>query len=70
MSKMASSVLGDRARAGQQFAALGGVPLRWRDADTGRVTTTRIDASAKVDGAIFDIPAGYAEQRIEVPSLQ
>ena len=70
MSRMASSVLGDGTRTGQQFAALGGVPLRWREADTGRVTTTRIDASAKIDPAIFEIPAGYAERRIEIPDLQ
>jgi hypothetical protein len=69
MSRMASSVLGRGASTGRQFAALGGVPLRWREADTGRVTTTLIDSSAKIDAAIFEIPAGYAEQRIEIPDL-
>jgi hypothetical protein len=69
MSRMASSVLGSGARSGQQFAALGGVPLRWREAETGRVTTTRIDASTKLDSTLFAIPAGYAEQRLEIPGV-
>jgi hypothetical protein len=70
MSRMASSVLGRGARSGQQFAALGGVPLRWREADTGRVTTTRIDASAGLDATVFEIPAGYAERRLEIPGAE
>ena len=68
MSKMASSVLG-RDDTSPEFAALGGVPLRWRDADSGRVTETRVDTKAPVDGSKFEIPAGYSEQKIEIPSL-
>jgi len=69
MSKVASSVLGSGARAGQQFAALGGVPLRWKEAETGRVTETRVDTKAPIDSKAFDIPAGYTETKLPIPTL-
>jgi hypothetical protein len=70
MSKVASSVLGNGARTGQQFAALGGVPLRWREAGTGRVTDTRVDTKVAIDASAFEIPAGYTEEKIAIPSLR
>jgi hypothetical protein len=69
MSRLASSFAGSGAAAGQQFSALDGMPLRWRDADSGRVTEMRIDAKAAVDAAAMEIPAGYAEQEIAIPSM-
>jgi Domain of unknown function (DUF4412) len=69
MSKMASSVLGHGARRGQQFAALGGVPLRWTDVETGRVTETRVDTKADIAADSFEVPADYSEQKIEVPNF-
>jgi Domain of unknown function (DUF4412) len=70
MSKMAGSVGGHGARQGQQFAALGGVPLRWTDADNGRVTETRVDNKAAIDASAFEIPAGYSERKIEIPNFK
>jgi hypothetical protein len=69
MSKMASSVLGGADRS-QEFAALGGVPLRWREADSGRVTETRIDTKATIDASKFEVPTGYSQQKIEIPRLE
>jgi hypothetical protein len=70
MSKMASSVTGGTAEAGKKFAALDGIPLRWRDADTGRETLTRLDAKASVEAAAFEIPAGYSEQKLQIPNFR
>jgi hypothetical protein len=70
MSKVASSVLGNGARTGQQFSALGGVPLRWKEADSGRVTETRVDTKVAIDAKAFEIPAGYTEQTIAIPNLR
>lgn len=69
MSKMASGVLGHSEGTEQQFSALGGVPLRWRDADTGRVTETRVDSKIAIDAAAFEVPAGYTEEKLEIPNL-
>jgi hypothetical protein len=69
MSKVATAVLGSGARAGQQYAVLGGVPLRWKEADTGRVTETRVDTKVAIDAKSFDIPAGYTEEKLPIPGM-
>ena len=69
LSKLASSVLGGNSGTDREFAVLGGLPLRWRESDTGRVTETRVDTKAPIDAAGFQIPAGYTEEKLEVPSL-
>jgi hypothetical protein len=69
LSKMASSVLGGGSGTDREFAALGGVPLRWRDSDTGRVTETRVDTKVPIDPVGFQIPADYTEDKLEIPSL-
>lgn len=70
MGKMASSVTGGTAAAGKKFAALDGIPLRWHDAQTGRETRTRLDTGATVEASAFEIPAGYSEQKLEIPGLR
>jgi hypothetical protein len=64
---MAASIGGSGTRTGQKFAALEGVPLRWREQETGRVTEMRVDAKAGIEDTAFEIPAGYSEQHIEIP---
>jgi hypothetical protein len=68
LSKLASSVLGGNSGTDREFAVLGGLPLRWRD-NTGRVTETRVDTKVPIDATGFQIPAGYTEEKLEVPSL-
>ena len=51
-------------------AIIGGVPLRWKEAETGRVTETRVETKVAIDASAFEIPAGYTEEKIPIPGLR
>lgn len=49
---------------GAELAALDGVPVRTVDLQDGETTVVKTISDAALDGAMFEIPAGYTERKM------